>query len=67
MDPIDRAEKYYYSFKKMNITGDTSKKCALMLVDEISEQVFASIDQFGFDFTKEETYWEQVKEEIKKL
>jgi len=46
-----------------NMTIDSAKQCALILVDEIQNAIMA----FDEGMNKEMNYWQEVKEEINKL
>ena len=57
LKPIDGLHKYPMCF-------DTAKQCALIAVDEILSM---GIMSDSGDFRMAKSYWEEVKQEIKKL
>jgi len=74
MTPIEKAidlvSKFFNNDFK-NITSfecaeDEAKKCALIAVDEMINEIKEFDDEFGFSESRL-NYWQEVKEEIEKL
>lgn len=73
MTPKEKAEELvdkYSNIKNIKLSDysiiylPTAKQCALIAVDEILDVITCIYD---YDFEKLNPYWEEVKQEIKKL
>jgi hypothetical protein len=69
MTPQEKAKEIY--FKTLKIVSDTyyTKQCALIAVDEIINSYTNNLQELHIDFIDHNPidYWQQVKQEIKKL
>jgi hypothetical protein len=66
MTPKEKAEELFNKMKGFRVKHTHSKKCALIAVEEIEKAIdFDWIEVQNLE--SEHRYWEQVKEELKKL
>ena len=72
MNPKEKAEDLVLRYSKINARHKDSIKCALIVVDEILENVnyfFNELEKDGLPnkFDDEIEYWNEIKQEIIKL
>jgi len=73
MTAKEKAKQLYDRFEKIFIDanadswGEEAKKCALIAVNEIVNELIPSDFKYQQLYTDIRTYWEQVKEEINRL
>jgi len=67
MTTKEKAEQLFFKYRNLEnkdsfINNHNAKQCALIAVDEVIEQ----LKQYGW-YKPQMTYWDAVKQEIKKL
>ena len=60
MTPIDKAKELYDKMYDYSLFEEEAKRCALIAVDEI-------LSLYKANWNIENTYWQEVKQEIEKL